>query len=247
MKRLNNHILCVLSALLLCASCKVSQDAISEFKYVASVDEIEDTVQFQDIVESYRLMQGKVLVFDNKNGAFRRSIEIPHTVASLFCNENEIVADRHELACTVVPNDERFFVFSTEQPENISQAYLADVEDKAAIDGQTTMHENGFFFSNFWRCQTWKISANYNKEDDKYVAYKSVKCEGPWQIIPMEFMASDKNNAYKVVSSDDIAMIKSFVGLPIVSKQEVDQSNPYEIYCSVEENDNPVVVEFMLK
>ena len=387
MKRWNNQILYVLAALLLCTSCKLSEDATSEFKYVASVDVIEDTVQFQDIVESYRLiplqttgnnrigevsdlivkdslmyvvsdgvfcfdkagtfkfaisqkghaqnefvkvssvnvtddniylydvMQGKVLVFDNKNGEFRRSIKIPHTVASLFCDEDEIVADRHALECTAVPNDERFFTFSTEQPENVSQAYLADAEDKTAINGQTTMYDNGFFFSNFWKCQTWKINAKecvpyfqllfsqnlalsenelqtliesralsneqlsqsekawgllnvhetdnmitgrfqvgsalatfvYNKENDKCVAYKSVKCEGPWQPIPMDFMASYKKNAYGVVSSDDIAMIKSFTGLPTISKQEVNQDNPYDIYCSVEENDNPVVVEFVLK
>ena len=32
-----------------------------------------------------------------------------------------------------------------------------------------------------------------------------------------------------------------------LSKEEIDRTNPYEIYCSVEENDNPVVVEFTLK
>ena len=87
----------------------------------------------------------------------------------------------------------------------------------------------------------------YTEMSKKRNAYKSVKCEGSWQPIPIDFIASYKKNAYGVVSSDDIAMMKSLTGLPTISKQEVNQDNPYDIYCSIEENDNPVVVEFTLK
>ena len=106
----------------------------------------------------YDGMQGKVLVFDRFDGTFRRKIDNPHTVARIFCNGESCVADRSDLASTVVPGDERFFVYDTNHPENVSQAFLAEAENKLPMQGQTTLHEDGFFFTNFWRCQTWKLT-----------------------------------------------------------------------------------------
>lgn len=378
---------CCILIVLLCASCHEGQQNSCEAEYEAHIDEIKDTVQFQDIVADYRIipletvagcrigevsdlivtdslmyvisdgvycfnkaghqrfainkkghaqneyikissvniadgniyiydvMQGKVLIHDCVDGTFKRKIDTPYTVVKLFCNEKNTVADRSDLACTVVPNDERFFVYSTNLPENVSEAFLAEEENKVPIQGQTTSHENGFFFSNFWRCQTWKIGENgctpylqlvfspdysiekdemnslvesknlltesldkaekawgltnvhendcsitgdfrvgaspatfvFNKHTNTCIAYKGVTCEGPWQPRPMCFITAFQEKMYTVIPAEDVVLIRMLKGLPTLPKQDADMSNPYTVYCSVSENDNPVVVEYTLK
>lgn len=373
--------------ILLFASCHKGQQPIFDPEYEVDIDEIKDTVQFKDIVESftiipletaagcrigevsdlivkdslmyvisdgvycfnkggyqkfainkkghaqneyiritsvniadgniyiYDVMQGKVLIFDCISGTFRRKVDIPHTAVRLFCNEKNSVADRSDLACTVVPNDERFFVCSTKSPEDVSLAFLSEEENKVPIKGQTTMHENVFFFSNFWRCQTWKIGENgcapyfqlvfppdhsiekdemnsfvaskklsteslnktekawgltnvhendcsitgdfrvgqspatfiFNKNTKTCIAYREVKWEGPWQPNPMSFITASQDKVYKVIPAEDIVLMREIKGLPTLSRQDVDMSDPYNIYCSIKEDDSPVVVEYTLK
>lgn len=374
-------------AILIYTSCHKGQQENPESIYEVCIDEIKDTVQFQDIVESYNLipletvagcrigeisdlivldslmyvisdgiycfnkagiqkftinkkgraqneyinissvniadgniylydvMQSKILIFDCIDGTFQRKIDMPHIVTKIFSTEKNSVADRSDLASMAVPNDERFFVCSTNHPENVSHAFLAEKENKIPIQGQTTMHENGFFFSNFWRCQAWKIDENdcqpyfhlvfasenslkndeiesmiaskqlssnlldktekawglrnvhenacnitgdfkvgnsivtfiFNKNTNKCIAYKNVEKEGPWQPNPMCFTTAFNKKMYNIIHAEDIVLLRTIKGLPTLSKQNVNESNPYDIYCSVNENDNPIVVEYTLK
>lgn len=386
-KKTREIILAISSLLLFCASCQMKHNQQAEFTYHAVVDEVRDSVPFEDIVDSYRIiplqtvegyrigdvsdlivtdslmyvvseglycfnktgtfkfainrkghakdeyvkitsvnitdggiyvydsMQGKILIFDALNGNFCKKIDMPYTVAKVFCNKRSITADCSTLTCSAVSKDERLFVCSIKHPEEILGHCFGEDEYKIPFSGQTTNQENGFFFSNYWRCQTWKVGEKgcipyiqmilppeysleesqiqslvnsnrlsseslensnkiwglvnvhendciitgdfcvgssiasfvFDKKNNCCVALKSVKNEGPWQPVPMFFISAHKNKTYRVISSDDVLLIRQLTGLPSLPKNKDRQDIPYDIFCSVEEGDNPVVVEYTLK
>ena len=85
----------------------------------------------------------------------------------------------------------------------------------------------------------------YNKKHNQTFFYNTITDIEPWHILPFDFSSSDGKCLYHVVSSDDISMIRSVCGTG--NKPAGRDLKNYEIFCTTEECDNPVVAQFFLK
>lgn len=85
----------------------------------------------------------------------------------------------------------------------------------------------------------------YSKNNEKTIFYKSIADTEPWQSLPLDFSSSDGICLYKVISSDDISLIRSLCGTG--NKPVGIDSLNYEKFCATNDNDNPIVTQFFLK
>ena len=159
----------------------------------------------------YDVMQNKILVFESSDGTYINTITMPHTVTQVFCNKENIIADRADLACTVVPDDERFFVISQNDPEHVINAFREEDEDRIPIEGQTSFHENGLFFSDYWKCQTWKI------DDNKCTPYFEVRFPAELSLTKGEITELEKN---KILSTERLSTSTKIWGLRNVHEND---------------------------
>lgn len=85
----------------------------------------------------------------------------------------------------------------------------------------------------------------YDKGSCNTKCYISVNGKEPWLFAPISFKCGDKESLFNIYSSDEILIIRNILGTG--TRPSGLNLRNYEIYCSEEESDNPVVARFYLK
>lgn len=85
----------------------------------------------------------------------------------------------------------------------------------------------------------------YDKGSGNIRCYSSIVEKEPWQFMPVSFQCGDEESLFNVHCSDEILLTRRFFGTG-AAPSDRDLHN-YEIYCSEEESDNPIVARFYLK
>lgn len=85
----------------------------------------------------------------------------------------------------------------------------------------------------------------YDKRSGNTRCYSNVSEKELWQFAPISFQYGDKESLFNIYSSDEILLIRNIFGTGTPPSDR--NLHNYEIYCSEEESDNPVVARFYLK
>ena len=78
------------------------------------------------------------------------------------------------------------------------------------------------------------------------IAFKEISNLKKWKNPPLDIIASDNNAFYAAILPEDISLIKDIsdsIEIPITQQDTI----AYNTWCSVTNEDNPIIVKYKLK
>lgn len=126
------------------------------------------------------------------------------------------------------------------------QIQIADVPSEKYW-GLTNVHESQDFIIGNLTCKGGQAFLVFDKTTLNSVVFKNISQVKDWQPLPISIRATDSEFFYSVIPADELCLvrdIKDSIDSPLESDMEYAS---YNIYKSIHESDNPVVIKYRIK
>ena len=136
------------------------------------------------------------------------------------------------------------YSLSTSQKQSLINGEQEDVKGKLFY--LSFVNENPKFIIGRLILNEDYVFIVYDKKEDSMIAFKEISNLKKWKNPPLDIIASDNNAFYAAILPEDISLIKDISdSIEIPSTQQ--DTIAYNTWCSVTNEDNPIIVKYKLK